>query len=459
LSLIRRVIFLGLASVSLVVLAACGDDDAGPASLTITSDDGKLTLEIPPEALDEDVEITITAVPLEDLPEDLQVVQGAGDGYLLEPSGLEFSEPVAVSLELDRAELEDEPDDGIAAYALVSLTEDGERELLDELVTEATLGEDTVVARGELSHFSWITRTKGSLVVSLEEKPREQAVGATFTAKGSIENGDSTGAITLEKAKGTFLAFGSLSTSGETTFDKDFLDEGESVEGTGTFKCDKPGLGTYTLRATSTSLDLDSERGGTPLTVTVDGVVECVGPTTTPTPTPAPTPTPEESSPSPTSGTASDPDEIYLDDPTDDATDCATGESVVDPAVDIRGVALIKDGESIVVEVVTVQSPETSFLDYSAAIQVSLGRLGALAQIHAGQLDEGLFGSDGGFIPGSEEHVTWTDGGVSFLFPDASSVSKGDPLLIETFHSKTAESTRNCDTLEAVYSCFGRCDD
>jgi hypothetical protein len=387
-------------------------------------------------------------------------VQGAGDGYLLEPSGLEFSEPVAVSLELDRAELQDEPDGGIAAYALVSLTEDGERELLDELVTEATLGEETIVARGELSHFSWITRTKGSLVVSLEEKPRKQPVGATFTAKGSIKNGDSTGAITLVKPNGTFLAFGALSTSGNTTFDKDVLDQGESVEGTGMFKCDKPGLGTYTLRAMSTSVDADSATRETPLTVTVDGVVECVEPTNTPTPTPAPTPTSEESTPSPTSGTASDPDEIYLDDPTDDATDCATGESVVDPAVEIRGVALIKDGESIVVEVVTVQSAETTFLDdFSVAIQVFLGSLGAVAQIHDGQLDEGLIGSDGGLIPGSEEHVTWTNGGVSFLFPDAGSVSKGDPLFVETFHSKTAESTRNCDTLEAVYSCFGRCDD
>ena len=294
-SIVQHIIFLGLTLVPLVLLAACGGDDAGPTSRTVTSDDGKLTVEIPPEALDEDVPITITAVPVEDLPEDLQVVQGAGDGYLLEPSGLQFSEPVAVSLELDRAELEDEADDGIAAYALVSLTEDGERELLDELVTEATLGEDTVVARGELSHFSWITRTKGSLVVSLEEKPRKQPLGATFPAKGSIKNGDSTGAITLDKPKGTFLAFGSLSTSGNATFDKDFLLEGESAEGTGMFKCDKPGLGTYTLRGTSTSVDVDSERRETPLTVTVDGVVECVEPTTTPTPAP----TSEESSPTP----------------------------------------------------------------------------------------------------------------------------------------------------------------
>ena len=103
----------------------------------------------------------------------------------------------------------------------------------------------------------------------------------------------------------------------------------------------------------------------------------------------------------------------------------------------------------MVVEVVTVQSPETTFFDlgdFSGAVLLSLGDLDALTQIHAGQLDE-------------VGNVTWTDGGVSFLFPDASSVSKGDPLLVETFHLKTAESPRHCDRFEVVYQCFGRCDD
>jgi len=466
-SIVQRIIFLGFALALLAVVAACGDDDDSSSltpvddgSITITSDDGKLTLVIPPEAMDDDVPITITSVPLAELPEDLQVVQGAGDGYLLEPSGLEFSEPVTVSLELDRAELDDEPEDGIAAYALVSLTEDGERELLDGLVTEATLGEETVLASGELSHFSWITRTKGSLVVSLEEKPREQAVGATFTAKGSVGNGDLSDTIKLEDPSGTFLAFGTVSTSGNATFFRSgLISRGEKAEGTGTFRCDAPGLGTYSLRGKTTSVVVvEGEFEDTPLSVVVDGVVECIAP---PTPTPTTTATAEAPMPTSTSGTSADPDgdEIYLDDPTDDATDCATGESVVDPAVEISGVSLLKDGEDIVVEVVTVQSPEKSFLDFSAAFRVFLGSFGALAEIHDGQSEEGLFDSDGGIIPGSDDHVTWTNGGVSFHFPDGGSVSKGSPILVETFHTKTEGGAVNCDTFTDVYSCFGRCDD
>jgi hypothetical protein len=403
--------------------------------------------------MDEEIAITITSVPLAELPEELQVVRGAGDGYRLEPSGLQFSEPVTARLELDRAELEAEPEDGITAYALVSLTEDGELGLLDSLATEATLGEETVEASGELSHFSWITRTKGSLVVSLEKKPREQPVGATFTAKGSVGNGDLSDKVKLEDPSGTFLAFGTVSTSGDTTFDRTgLLNPGDKVEGTGTFQCDQPGLGTYTLRGMATSVAVvDGEFEDTPLSVTVDGVVECVA-TSTPTPTPTPTPT---------SGTASDPDEdlIELQDPTDDATDCATGENVVDPAVEISGVNLTTDGDGIVVEVVTVQSPETSFFDFSAAIRVTLGDFGALAEIHDGARQEGLFGSDGGITPGSEDHVTWTNDGVGFVFPNHGSVSKGDPLLVETFHLKTEGGTVNCDTFMDVYTCFGRCDD
>ncbi len=227
-SIFRRVSFLASALVSLVVLAACGGNGAGPTSptpsegdataigeesRTVTSDDGKLTLKIPPEALGEDVPITITSVPLEELPQALQEVQGAGGGYRLEPEGLRFLGPVTVSLELDRDELEEEPEGEITAYVLVSLTEDGERELLDESVTEATLGEDTILVRGELSHFSWLTRTKSSLTFSLEKVKREQPVGGKFMAKMKAKNTDKSGRVTLGFVKGDLFDFGAVSSA------------------------------------------------------------------------------------------------------------------------------------------------------------------------------------------------------------------------------------------------------
>ncbi len=193
----------------------------------------------------------------------------------------------------------------------------------------------------------------------------------------------------------------------------------------------------------------------------IDSVIECVAPATpTPTTTATPTPTTEPTpTPSPTPDTASDPDVIELSDPKDDATDCATGAAVDDPAVEIGGINLRKEGENIVVEVVTVQSPEISFEDFSSAIRVTLGDFGALAQIHAGLRQEGLTDGGGSIIAGSEGLVTWTDGGVGFAFSDGGSIPKGSPLLVETFHLETEGGSVNCDTFETTYQCFGRCDD
>ena len=281
-------LLLAVAALALL-LSACGgggDGDGGavaPASptsgaRTVISDDNKLTLEIPPRALDEDVPITITAVPLEELPQALQEVRGAGAGYRLEPDGLEFSRPVAVTLELRRSALEDEPEDGMTGYGLVSLSEAGERELLDELVTEATLGEDTVVVRGELSHFSWLGRTKGSLTVLLEEVQREQPVGAQFRAKARWANTDSSGTVTLGSGFAEYLASGSVQVAGDVFAVQDDIMPGQEVEGGTLYQCsDSPGPGSYgvlvTLRST---VEVGDETIVTRLRVVLDGAIECV---------------------------------------------------------------------------------------------------------------------------------------------------------------------------------------
>lgn len=294
----RRLLLLLAVSVFALVLASCdGDGDGGGAESptptegvtatpaeeegrTVTSDDGRLTLEIPPGALDEEVEITITAVTQDELPEELQILQGAGAGYRVEPDGLEFSEPVAVSLELDREELEDQPQDGITAYGLVSLTRGGERELLQGLVTEASLGEERVVLRGELSHLGWLGRTKGSLEVTLEEAQGEQPVGGTFTARATVKNTDRSGKVTLGPTLGTFMTGGATSVQGNPFFYRQAaFGSSQEIEKSGTFECGEPsGEGTYGVRVVTTSRVAleDGEPRATRLTVLLDSEVECV---------------------------------------------------------------------------------------------------------------------------------------------------------------------------------------
>jgi hypothetical protein len=288
-------LLLAVAALALALSACRGGGDGGSAESptpaegatatpvedegrTVTSDDGKLTLEIPPGGLDEEIAISITAVPLEELPEELQALRGAGAGYRLEPDTLEFSRPVAVTLELGRDELGDEPEDGITAYGLVSFTAGGERELLDELRTEASLGEDTVVVRGELSHFSWLGITKGSLTVLLEEVQREQPAGGQFQAKATWANTDTSGTVTLGSGVAEYLASGSVQVAGDVFAAQNDIAPGQEVEGGTLYECsESQGPGSYgvlvTLRSTAGAGD---ETIVARLRVVLDGTVECV---------------------------------------------------------------------------------------------------------------------------------------------------------------------------------------
>ncbi len=297
-----------LAGIALFLIAACGGD-GGPDVIVITSDDGKLTLEIQPGSLADDVEIAITTVPLAELPEPLSTVRGAGTGYKLEPDGLEFSELVAVTLELERSELDPEDETTITAYALVTQSADGELEVLPEQSLEWTLGEESVAVSGQLSHFSWITRTKGSLTVALTEVKREQPVGGSFTTRGEVGNSDDSGSVTLVDVKGTFQAFGPVSKTGGITT---FTFEGDApvpadnyTVADADFQCDEAGIGSYGLIGEGTSVRTlpDGRELRTNLRVVVDSVVECVAEeeaTEVPTPTPAATAAPEDT-PDPTS--------------------------------------------------------------------------------------------------------------------------------------------------------------
>jgi hypothetical protein len=291
----RLLLPIALVAFALILSACRGGGDGGGAETptpaegatatpvedegrTVTSDDGKLTLDIPPGALDEEIAISITAVPLEELPEELQALRGAGAGYRLEPDALEFSKPVAVTLELARDELEGEPTDGITAYGLVSFTAGGERELLDELRTEASLGEDTVVIRGELSHFSWLGRTKGSLTVRLEEVQREQPAAGQFQAKATWSNTDTSGTVTLGSGVAEYLASGSVQVAGDVFAVQDDIAPGQEVEGGTLYECSgsQQGPGSYGVLVTlKSTVQAGDETSVTRLRVVLDGAVEC----------------------------------------------------------------------------------------------------------------------------------------------------------------------------------------
>lgn len=265
-----------------------------PSVTVITSDDGKLSIAIPNGAVPAGTIISITAVPLEQLPIELQQLKGAGTGYRLEPDGLVFSQPAEATLRLDRANLPD-AQGSMSAYALVSFNEANGREVLPGQSTTASVTGSEVVVRGQLTHFSTLGTTQGSLEVSLDTVPRQQAVGATFSADAGARNLNKD-LVRLTEPEGAFVASGTVSAAGNDIYighDNEEQLNAEGFSNTGTFHCDVEGPGTYGVEAKIKSVVIEAPEAVTDLTVQLEGDVECVeagGGATQPPPGPTNTP-------------------------------------------------------------------------------------------------------------------------------------------------------------------------
>ena len=148
-------------------------------------------------------------------------------------------------------------------------------------------------------------------------------------------------------------------------------------------------------------------------------------------------------------------DESVLEftDPTDDATDCATGETVDDPAVDIQSVSVRQVDTRVEVEVSMGQSPKMSLEDYySFAILLYLFGWDYLVEFHAGERRQGQTDSSGNVIPGTEDDVTVTDDAVTFVIRDVDSIPDGSELEVEAFSMENQGSSVNCDTFMETLS-------
>jgi len=264
-------------------------DDGG----SITSDDGMLTLEIPAGALAEDTRITIQEVDAGDMPDEFADL-GEGMGYELTPEGLTFTEPVAVSLALDPASLEADSGDSYEVYALLSWSEENGMEPLQNLVMEISHGEGETTLRGELSHFSYLTRTKVGVTVSLEEVDREQPVGGSFTASVIIEGSNIGPDPVSSVVEGSFHAYGSVELVGSGEFSPSGPLGRSSIlsySTNGNFQCQtEPGIGSYGVQVHAVSTFAPDDE--VPLimqgSIVLDSVVECVAelPATPPPETP-----------------------------------------------------------------------------------------------------------------------------------------------------------------------------
>ena len=144
---------------------------------------------------------------------------------------------------------------------------------------------------------------------------------------------------------------------------------------------------------------------------------------------------------------------LEFSDSQDDATDCATGETVDDQAVDIQSVSVRQVDTRVEVEVSMGQSPKMSLEDYySFAILVYLFGWDYLAEFHAGERRQGQTDSSGNVIPGTEDAVTVTDDAVTFVIRDVDSIPDGSALEVAAFSMENQGSSVNCDTFMETLS-------
>ncbi len=255
---------------------------------SLTSSDGSLTLAVPPGALESDTVISISVVPLEDLPAELRSRDLSGPAYRLDPDGLTFLKPVEVSLQLDESDLDINGEGAVRVDTLVSQRDGGEPEELDGLELRVSRNDDEALLNGQLSHFSMLWREKGFLYAGLEQiDPQERFVGQTFQTTISI-NIEYVSEFILPRTKGVFLAPLPLEITGfalsglteplDQEHRQDFESGQFSMRANPDLVCRQPGAGSYSVHVTS-------ERGPT-VRVTIDAFVTCVaGQAATPAPT------------------------------------------------------------------------------------------------------------------------------------------------------------------------------
>ncbi len=309
------------------LLASCGGGSndgtsvtvSAPAGGSVSSDDGLLTLDVPPGALEADTQISIRTVSSDDLPDGLAEGVEGSVAYRLEPDGLTFSKPVIATLRLDQEGLASPDQEGAFEVPLLFIQAEGaDPELLGNLDFALSLDEGPASISGELEHFSWIKQGKGPVFVNLEYPDDPKPIGLPFKVRfnyfvsvveiGFDECKDCQPTSTVELRaveKVTVISInGRPGTSAPPVAAPGAGGENQTAE----LVCVSPGTGSYNLYIVyDHHIDW---------TMSFTGTVKCVF--TTPTPTPTPTPTtivlvdPTTTLPTPTAT----PTNIVLIDPT-----------------------------------------------------------------------------------------------------------------------------------------------
>ncbi|OVE79304.1 hypothetical protein BVY01_02880 [bacterium I07] len=126
------------------------------------SADGSLILSVPPNALNEDVQIQLSILPENEYPQALDTIETVGAVYNLEPDGIQFETPVTVAVEysnINHSELFEGP--GYNLMSGILINSDNEVEYISNSLTSINNLDSTLITVSDISHFSIYTCTQG----------------------------------------------------------------------------------------------------------------------------------------------------------------------------------------------------------------------------------------------------------------------------------------------------------
>ena len=158
---------------------------------TVTSSDGLLTLNIHAGALSVDTEISISLASAQEAPDKLldlaesdESTLSNASAYRLEPDGLEFILPITFQLQAPDAL----DDNTLESIDLLTQSANDDPQWVDDLEIAVNLEDATVVISGQLTHFSWMVRTKGYVKLSVTRAGYFQEVDLPFYVDTRVEN-------------------------------------------------------------------------------------------------------------------------------------------------------------------------------------------------------------------------------------------------------------------------------
>lgn len=192
------VLFIGVLTLVLPCLYGCGSDTESAIKqmvraeegATLTSSNGKVTLEIPAGALGEDTEISLSLIPEEDWTDDTRAWEPVGSVYRLEPDGLELLKPATLTFRLEAADLADLglPEGTFPVCDLLISSGDGSWDFLGNLAATADADTGEMLVRGEAVHFSMAFMREDGIVMSLSPRSVERYVAEQWNGTVLIQN-------------------------------------------------------------------------------------------------------------------------------------------------------------------------------------------------------------------------------------------------------------------------------